>query len=90
MTVLAITKLFEAMVIVTSTGLMVMEKIKANFFVDICLMVFSLIAMACLISPLGIIGAAWTLAASAIFSSVSRAFVLRYFLIEQAKLEAAQ
>ena len=90
MTVLAIAKLFEAMVIVASTGLFVMEKIKANFYVDICLMIFSLIAMACLISPLGITGAACTLAASAIFGAVARAIVLRHFLIEQAQLEAAQ
>jgi len=90
MTVLAIAKLFEAMVIVASTGLFVMEKIKANFYVDICLMVFALVAMACLVSPLGILGAAWTLAATAIFNAVARLLVLRHFLIQQAKLEGAQ
>ena len=90
MTVLAVAKLFEAMVIVASTGLFVMEKIKANFYVDICLMGFALIAMACLIGPLGIEGAAWTLAASAIFNAFARGLVLRHFLIEQAKLEGVQ
>ena len=90
MTVLAIAKLFEAMVIVASTGLFVMEKIKANFYVDICLMVFALIAMACLVSPLGIVGAAWTLAATAIFNAVARLLVLRHFLIKQAKLEGVR
>ena len=90
MTVLAVAKLFEAMVIVASTGLMVMERIKENFYVDICLMIFALIAMACLISPLGIVGAAWTSAASAIFNAVTRTSVLRHFLIKQAKLEGVQ
>lgn len=90
MTVLAIAKLFEAMVIVASTGLMVMEKIRENFYVDICLMVFALIAMACLIGPFGIVGAAWTLAAIAIFNAVTRSMVLRHFLIKQAKLEGVQ
>lgn len=90
MTVLAIAKIFEAMVIVASTGLMVMERIKENFYVDICLMIFALIAMACLVSPLGIVGAAWTSAASAIFSAVARLGVLRHFLKVQAKLEQAQ
>jgi len=90
MLVLAVTKLFEAMVIVTSTGLMVMEKIKANFYVDVSLMVFTLLVMACLISPLGIVGAAWTLAASAAFGAIARGLVLRHFMNEQAKLEAVQ
>lgn len=90
MVVLAIAKLFEAVVIVASTGLMVMEKIRENFYVDVCLMIFALIAMACLISPLGIVGAAWTFAASAIFNAVTRGFVLRHFLIKQAKLEGVQ
>lgn len=90
MTVLAIAKLFEALVIVASVGLYVMEKIKANFYVDVCLMIFSLIAMACLIPTLRLEGAAWSLAAIAIFNAVLRGFVLRHFLIKQSKLEGAQ
>ena len=87
---LAIAKLFESLSIVATAGLVVMEKIKTNFVIDICLMVVTLIAAISLVFPYGVEGAAWTVAISAVCSSSMRsAAIVRYLALKSRTEEPA-
>ena len=64
-----------------------MEKIKANFVIDIFLMIVTLTAAVSLVFPFGIIGAAWTVTISVIFGSSMRLLVLTRYLVSDTKQE---
>ena len=89
MIILAVAKLFDSLTIVASNGLFVLEQIKPNFFIDVILLVVTLIAAVLLVIPYGILGAAWTtLIASAVSASLRTVAVI-YFLQQRSKIEGA-
>ena len=75
-TIMAIAILCDSFDIVASSGLFVLEKIKANFWIDVVLMIGSVIAAVMLVVPFGFIGAVWT---SLIISLTSA--LLRFILL---------
>ena len=79
-TLLAIAKLFEGFSHTASGGLFAMEKIKANFWIDVVLMLVTITAAIALIQPLGIVGAAWTTLIGSATSAILRTIFLAKFL----------
>lgn len=82
MILLAIAKLFEGFSHTASGGLFAMEKIKANFWVDVILMLVTITAAALLIYPYGVLGAAWTTLIGSSISALLRSGLLVKFLNE--------
>jgi len=80
MTLLAIAKLFESFSILSSSGLFVMEKIKANFYADVVLMVVTLTSVVLLVYPYGVMGAVWTTLINSLVSAALRSGLLTMFL----------
>ena len=80
LTLLAIAKLFEGFSHTASGGLFAMEKIKANFWVDVILMIVTISAALTLIQPLGILGAAWTTLIGSATSAILRTLLVGKFL----------
>ncbi len=83
LTLLAIAKLLEGFSHTSSGGLFAMEKIKANFWVDVILMVVTITAAVLLIEPLGVVGAAWTTLIGSATSAILRTVLVAKFLGEQ-------
>ena len=83
MILLAIAKLFEGFSHTASGGLFAMEKIKANFGVDVILMLVTISAALLLIKPYGVEGAAWTTLIGAVVGSGLRSGLLIKFLNEE-------
>ena len=82
MILLSIAKLFEGFSHTASGGLFAMEKIKANFYVDVILMLATITSAALLIYPYGVIGAAWTALIGSVVGSGLRSGLLVKFLSE--------
>jgi len=80
LTLLAIAKLFEGFSHTASGGLFAMEKIKANFGVDIILMLITITAAFLLIFPYGVVGAAWTTLIGSAVSAILRSVLVLKFL----------
>ena len=79
LTLLAIAKLFEGFAHTASSGMFAMEKIKANFWIDVVLMFVTITAAIALIQPLGVLGAAWTTLVGSTTSAILRtAFVVKF------------
>lgn len=87
MTVLAIAKLCDSFAIVASNGLFVMERMKANFWVDVVLMAVTITVAICLIFPYGVMGAVFTSLVSAATSAVLRFVLLVIFLNSEIEVE---
>ena len=83
LTLLAIAKLFEGFSHTASGGLFAMEKIKANFWVDVVLMLVTITAALALIQPLGVLGAAWTTLIGSVTSAILRTVLVGKFLSEK-------
>ena len=83
LTLLAIAKLFEGFSHTASGGLFAMEKIKANFWIDVVLMLVTITAAVALIQPLGVLGAAWTTLIGAATSAILRTVLVAKFLSEK-------
>ena len=81
-TIMAGVMLCESFAIVASNGLFVMEKIKANFWVDVTLMIVTIVAAVSLIYPFGVLGAVWTSFITA-FTSASLRFILLIIYLSQ-------
>ena len=81
--ILAVAKLFEGFSHTASCGLFAMEKIKANFFVDVILMLITITAAVLLIFPYGVVGAALTSLIGSLVSSTLRSGLLIKFLNEE-------
>ena len=79
-TIMAAVMLFESFAIVASNGLFVMEKIKANFWVDVILMIVSIAAAISLIYPFGVLGAVWASLVGAATSASLRFVLLIVYL----------
>jgi O-antigen/teichoic acid export membrane protein len=77
---LVIAKLFEGFSHSASGGLFAMERIKANFWVDVILMLVTITAAILLILPLGVLGAAWTTLIGSATGAILRSFLLVSFL----------
>ena len=60
-----------------------MEKIKANFWVDVVLMLVTITAALILIPKLGLIGAAWTSLIGSATSAILRTVLVGKFLGEK-------
>ncbi len=82
LTLLAIAKLLEGFSHTASGGLFAMEKIKANFWVDVVLMIVTITAALALIQPLGVVGAAWTTLIGSATSAILRTVLVAKFLGE--------
>jgi O-antigen/teichoic acid export membrane protein len=80
LTLLASAKLFEGFSHTASGGLFAMERIKANFWVDVILMVITITSALLLIHPYGVFGAAWTTLIAASTSAILRSVLLMTFL----------
>ena len=80
LTLLAVAKLFEGFSHTASGGLFAMEKIKANFYVDVILMLVTITAAVLLIFPYGVVGAAWTTLIGSAVSAVLRSGLVFKFL----------
>ena len=80
---LSIAKLFEGFSHTASGGLFAMEKIKPNFYVDVILMLVTIVAAALLIYPYGVVGAAWTTLIGSMVGSTLRSGLLFKFLGEE-------
>ena len=83
LTLLAIAKLLEGFSHTASGGLFAIEKIKANFWVDVVLMIVTITAALALIEPLGVVGAAWTTLIGSATSAVLRTALVAKFLSEK-------
>jgi len=83
MILLAIAKLFEGFSHTASGGLFAMEKIKANFGVDVILMLVTISAALLLIKPYGAAGAAWTTLIGSVVGAVLRSGLLIKFLNQE-------
>ena len=83
MILLAIAKLFEGFSHTASGGLFAMEKIKANFGVDVILMLVTISAAVLLIKPYGVAGAAWTTLIGSVVGAAFRSGLLIKFLNEE-------
>ena len=79
---LAVAKLFDGFSHTASGGLFAMEKIKANFVVDVILMVITITAAVLLISTYGLLGVAWTTLIGSFTCAVLRSGLLFKFLAE--------
>ena len=79
---LAVAKLLEGFSHTASGGLFAMEKIKANFFVDVILMVITITAAVVLIYSYGVVGAAWTTLIGSLTCAILRSGLLFKFLAE--------
>ena len=66
--------------IVASSGLFVLEKIKANFWLDVVLMIVSVAAAVLLVLPFGFIGAVWTSLIISLTSALLRFILLAAYL----------
>ena len=80
MTLLAIAKLFDGFSHTASSGLFAMERIKANFWIDVILMCVTIVAAVLLIYPLGVVGAAWTTLVGSATCAILRTILVAYFL----------
>jgi len=80
LTLLAIAKLFEGFSHTASAGMFAMEKIKANFWIDVVLMCVTITAAIALIQPLGVLGAAWTTLIGSATSAILRSILVAKFL----------
>ena len=80
MGLLALAQLFEGLGIVASNGLFVMERIKANFWVDVVLMFITITVAILLVFPLGVMGAVWTALIGSVISAVMRYVLLIIFI----------
>ena len=80
LTLLSIAKLFEGFSHTASGGLFAMEKIKANFGVDVILMLVTITAACLLIFPYGVVGAAWTYLIGSATSAILRSGLVVKFL----------
>ena len=80
--ILAVAKLLDGFSHTASSGLFAMEKIKANFFVDVILMVITITAAVLLIYPYGVVGAAWTSLVGSFICATLRSGLLFKFLGE--------
>lgn len=80
LTLLAIAKLFDGFSHTASGGLFAMERIKANFWVDLILMVVTITAAFLLIDRFGVLGAAWTTLIGSSISAILRSGLLVVFL----------
>ena len=83
LTLLAVAKLLDGFSHTASGGLFAMEKIKANFGVDVILMLVTIAAAFLLIFPYGVVGAAWTTLIGAATSAVLRSGLVFKFLRER-------
>ena len=79
-TIMAIATLCDSFAIVASNGLFVLEKIKANFWIDVVLMIVSVTAAVLLVLPFGVIGAVWTSLISSLTSALLRFILLTVYL----------
>ena len=79
-TVMAIATLCDSFAIVASNGLFVLEKIKANFWIDVVLMIVTISAAVFLVLPFGVIGAVWTSLISSLTSALLRFILLIVYL----------
>ena len=79
-TIMAIAILCDSFDIVASNGLFVLEKIKANFWIDVVLMIVSVAAAVLLILPFGFIGAVWTSLIISLTSALLRFVLLTVYL----------
>lgn len=84
LTLLAVAKLFEGFQLSASGGLFAMEKIKANFWIDVVLMLVTITAALALIQPLGVLGAAWTMCIGSGTSAILRSIVVARYLVQAA------
>ena len=75
-TIMAIATLFDSFTIVASNGLFVLEKIKANFWIDVVLMIITVVSAVLLILPFGVMGAVWTTLISSATSASLRLILL--------------
>ena len=82
LTLLVIAKLFEGFSHTASGGLFAMERIKANFWIDVVLMFVTITAAILLIKPLGVWGAAWTFLIGSVTGAVLRSILVVKFLGE--------
>jgi len=87
MGLLALAQLFEGLSIVASNGLFVMERIKANFWVDLILMFVTITVAILLVFPLGVMGAVWTALIGSAASAVMRYVLLIIFLNRETRVE---
>ena len=83
LTLLAVAKLLDGFSHTASGGLFAMEKIKANFGVDVILMLVTITAAFLLIFPYGVVGAAWTTLIGAATSAILRSGLVLKFLREK-------
>jgi len=81
-TVMGLATLCESFSIVASSGLFVMEKIKANFWIDVVLMVVTLTVALLLIIPFGLMGAIWTTLVTG-FTGASLRFILLFIYLNR-------
>ena len=79
-TIMAIAILCDSFDIVASSGLFVLEKIKANFWIDVVLMIVSVTAAVLLVLPFGFIGAVWTSLIISLTSALFRFILLTVYL----------
>ena len=79
-TIIAIATLCDSFDIVASSGLFVLEKIKANFWLDVVLMIVSVSAAVLLILPFGFVGAVWTSLIISLTSALLRFILLTVYL----------
>ena len=87
MGLLAVGQLCEGLAIVASKGLFVMERIKANFWVDLILMIIAITVAILLIFPMGVMGAVWTTLIGSACSAVMRLVLLVVFLNREIRAE---
>ena len=87
MGLLALGQLCEGLAIVASKGLFVMERIKANFWVDLILMIIVITVAILLIFPMGVMGAVWTTLIGSACSAVMRLVLLVVFLNREIRAE---
>ncbi len=80
MGLLALAQLCEGLAIVASNGLYVLGRIKANFWVDVILMIVVITAAVLLVNPLGVMGAVWTSLIGTVVSATLRFALLLVFL----------
>ena len=80
---LSVAKLFEGFSHAASSGLFAMERIKENFWIDVVLMVVTIVTMLLLIEPYGVLGAAWTMLVGSATGAILRTGLLMRFLGQQ-------
>jgi O-antigen/teichoic acid export membrane protein len=75
--VLALHILVNSLGVVAGNGLWALERARANFAADVCTCLASLLALACLLVPLGVVGAALAMLAGSCTGSLVRGLQLR-------------